>query len=80
MNLGYFGIIELGTYISDFLKEKGIKSHSNLVINVDKDSLHKIDEDIYYRINPDGKDFERSDNEINVEFNNLTIQIKANEE
>lgn len=79
MNLGYFEILKLGEYVSTTLKENGIKSHSNLVINVDKNSLHKIDEDLYYRKFPDGNDFQPSENEILVEFDNFTIQIKAND-
>lgn len=79
MNLGYYEIKELGDYISNFLKEKGITKNSNLIINVDKYSLAKIDEDIYYRMNPDGKDYQQADNTINLMFDNLNISIKSQE-
>ena len=77
--MNYFDLKELGDYISNFMKEKEIDTENQLTITVDKNTLYKLDEDIYYRINPEGKDFKYADNEINLLFENLKIQIKAKE-
>lgn len=80
VKLGSNEIIELGTYISNYLHKYGIDKHNDLIINVDSnESLKKIDEDLYYRRfkEDDKEEFAPSENEINVEFNNLTLKIKV---
>ena len=70
-------IAELGDKIMSFLHENGIDTKSELTLNVSKDALRKIDEDLYYRQNPDGKDFVPSDKELTVNFDRLDIVIRA---
>ena len=66
-------IHELGEHISKFLDENGLSKENSLVISVSKNELRKIDEDLYYRNKPDGKDFTPSDEDVIVKFNNLNI-------
>lgn len=68
-------ISNIGTFLSDSLKECNIKE-SELIVYVDKNSLRKIDEDLFYRLNNSEKEFIPSDNEITVSFNNLKVIIK----
>jgi hypothetical protein len=81
MKLGCHEIAELGNMISDHLTKCGVTNTSSLVIKVDKSSLTKIDEDLYYRQFPDGEDFIPSESEINIAFKkNLMITIKGEED
>jgi len=61
------------------LHENGINDENNLVIKVDKNILKKIDEDLYYRNKPEGKEFIPSDNDVIVKFENLNIIFAAEE-
>ena len=72
-------IFELGDYISRFLFENGLSNENDLVINVEKDELKKLDEDLYYRNKPEGKEFVPSDNDVVVKFENLNIIFTVNE-
>lgn len=73
-------IAELGDTIITFLHENGIDTKSELILNVTKGTLRKIDEDLYYRQNPDGQDFVPSDKELTVNFDRLDIVIRAADE
>jgi len=75
--LGYLEVAKLGNFISEQLRKNGVQSHSNLIINVNKKDLHKIDEDFYYRMNKTDGEYIPADNEITAEFPNLSIHIKA---
>ena len=66
-------IFELGAYIAKFLNENGLNNENDLVVKVTKEELKKIDEDLYYRNKPEGKEFVPSDNDVVVKFENLTI-------
>ena len=68
---------ERGEYISGFLKDNGVESESNLVINVTKEQLRKIDEDFYYRNKVEGKEFEPSEKDVIAKFGNFNIIFSA---
>ena len=71
LKLNSYKIFELGDYISKFLHENGINT---------KNVLTKIDEDLYYRENSNGKDFIPSDDEIRISFPNTNIIVKTNDD
>ena len=73
-------IFELGEYVNKFLHENGIDSENDLVIKVSKEELNKIDEDLYYRNKPEGKEFTPSDKDVIVKFENLNIIFTVEEE
>ena len=69
-------IFELAEYISKFLHDNGIDGNKELKIEVTKDELRKIDEDLYYRNRPDDKEgFEPSDKEVVVNYHNLVLKF-----
>ena len=72
-------IFELGEYIAKFLTENGLVKENDLVIKVTKEELKKIDEDLYYRNKPEGKEFTPSDNDVIVKFENLNIIFTVEE-
>jgi hypothetical protein len=72
-------IFELGEYIAKFLNENGLRKENDLVIKVTKEELNKIDEDLYYRNKPEGKEFTPSDNDVIVKFENLNIIFTVEE-
>ena len=73
LKLNTMKIHELGEHISKFLDENGLSKENSLVISVSKNELRKIDEELYYRNKPDGKDFTPSDEDVIVKFKNLNI-------
>jgi hypothetical protein len=73
-------IFELGEYIAKFLTDNGLVKENDLVIKVTKEELKKIDEDLYYRNKPEGKEFTPSDNDVVVKFENLNIIFTVEEE
>ena len=72
-------IFELGEYIAKFLTENGLVKENDLVIKVTKEELKKIDEDLYYRNKPEGKEFTPSDNDMVVKFEHLNIIFTVEE-
>lgn len=77
LKLNSYKIYELGDYISKFLYENGVYTKSELIINVDKKALNKIDEDLFYRDNSNDKNFIPSDDEIRISFPNTNIIVKT---
>ena len=73
-------IFELGEYINNFLAENHVTKENDLVIKVTSKNLRKIDEDLYYRNKPEGKEFVPSDKEVIVKFDNLNIIFTTEEE
>lgn len=70
-------LINLGTTISDTLLKSNIKEESYLKIIVDDISFKKIDEDLFYRgENDEKKEFEPSEDNIQLKFNSLLIIIE----
>lgn len=67
-------ILELGETLYDKMSKLKIPS-SELIINVDSMSFKKIDEDLYYRQNPNGEDFIESEKEINIKYKTINIKI-----
>ena len=79
--LGFFEIVEIANSIeAEIINRPHIEAKSELKIYVDAASFKKIDEDIYYRQFPDGKDFQPSDNMILINFEHTTISIIKKEE
>jgi hypothetical protein len=72
-------IFELGDYVANFLKDNGLNHENDLVIKVKKGELKKIDEDLYYRNKPEGKEFVPSDKDVVVKFENLNIIFTVEE-
>jgi len=79
LTLNSIKIFELGEYIAKFLNDNGLRKENDLVIKVSKEELNKIDEDLYYRNKPDGKEFTPSDNDVIVKFENLNIIFTVEE-
>lgn len=75
INLTTNEIFKIGMELSDNLLSNKLVNGNKLILNVDSESFKKIDEDLYYRNNPDGKDFVPSFSEINVKFPYLDIII-----
>ena len=69
-------IQEIGDYISEQMRQLNIND-SMLLINVDKESFKKIDEDLFYRINENNKEkeFIPSEKEIIISFPNVKLII-----
>lgn len=67
-------ISEIGNYISEQMRELKIND-SILNINVDVESFKKIDEDLYYRSNPNDDNFSPSQSKIKITFPCLEIFI-----
>jgi hypothetical protein len=62
-----------------FLNDNGLSHENDLVVKVSKEELKKIDEDLYYRNKPEGKEFIPSDNDVVVKFENLNIIFTVEE-
>lgn len=77
LKLNTYNLFELGEKVDKSLHDNGIKKKSTLIIKVNEDELAKIDEDLYYRNNPKGKDYIPTEGEIIVTFKNLDIKIIA---
>lgn len=75
INLTTNEIFKIGMELSDNLIANKLFKKNKLLLQVDDESFKKIDEDLYYRNNPDGKDFEPSFSEIDVKFPYLDIVI-----
>ncbi len=80
LKLHSYEIFELGEMIDSKLHENGITEKSVLTIYVNSEELNKIDEDLYYRNNPEGKDYIPSDGEIIVNFKNVVIKFLEKKE
>ena len=80
LTLNSLKIFELGEYVSKYLNDNGLNSENDLVIKVSKEGLRKIDEDLYYRNKPEGKEFTPSDTDVVVKFENLNIIFTAESE
>ena len=80
LKLNSYEIFELGEMIDSKLHENGITEKSVLTIYVNSEELNKIDEDLYYRNNPEGKDYVPSDGEIIVNFKNVVIKFLEKKE
>jgi hypothetical protein len=68
-------LIMLGNTVSEILSKANVKEESMLHIKVDKHSFQKIDEDLFYRNEDTNKEFQPSENEILLKFDNLLIFI-----
>ena len=75
LKLNTMKIHELGEHISKFLDENGLSKENSLVISVSKNELRRIDEDLYYRSNPNDDNFSPSQSKIKITFPCLEIFI-----
>ena len=74
---GTISIIELGNFISSFLKENGVNTQSQLVIYLNAEEFKKVDEDLFYRNRKnENNEFIPSEGEININFDGVKIIIK----
>ena len=80
LTLNSIKIYELGEYISKYLNDNGLTQENDLVINVTKEQLRKIDEDLYYRNKPEGQEFTPSDTDVVVKFENLNMIFTSEKE
>lgn len=80
LTLNSIKIYELGEYISKYLNDNGLTQENDLVVNVTKEQLRKIDEDLYYRNKPEGKEFTPSDTDVVVKFENLNMIFTSEKE
>lgn len=70
-------IFELGSTVSSSLERDGITEKAELTVYVNDEQFKKVDEDLFYRNNQDGKqEFIPSDGEININFDKVKIIIK----
>ena len=69
-------IQEIGDIISEQMRQLNIND-SLFLINVDKESFKKIDEDLFYRINENDKEkqFIPSEKEIIISFPNVKLIV-----
>ena len=80
LTLNSIKIYELGEYISKYLNDNGLAQENDLVVNVTKEQLRKIDEDLYYRNKPEGQEFTPSDTDVVVKFENLNMIFTSEKE
>jgi len=80
LTLNSIKIYELGEYISKYLNDNGLTQENDLVVNVTKEQLRKIDEDLYYRNKPEGQEFTPSDTDVVVKFENLNMIFTSEKE
>lgn len=77
LSLNSAEIFTIGEKLDKKLHDDGVQQMSELVIKVNSNELHKIDEDLYYRNHDkDSKDeYVPSEGKIIVRFKNLIIKI-----
>lgn len=78
--LNFFEIVNIGREIEELMLSCMHQEKSEFTIYVDESTFKKLDEDIYYRQFPDGKDFRPSDDTIVVNLEYLVVFIKKKEE
>ena len=69
-------LIVLGNTVSEILMKAKVNEETVLHIKVDDYSFKKIDEDLFYRNEDNKKDFQPSEDNIQLKFNNLMIFIE----
>lgn len=74
--LDYFEIVNIGRMIEAHMNVCSNTEKNEFTIYVPEDIFKKLDEDIYYRQFPEGKDFTPSDDTIIINFEYLVIFIK----
>jgi hypothetical protein len=78
-NFSAYNIYEIGENISKELSKDGVNIDNKLTIKVNQENFKKIDEDLFYRLNPDKDErgeFIPSDSMIEIKFENLSIVIE----
>lgn len=78
-NFSAYNIYEMGEKISNELSKDGVNIDNKLTIKVNQENFKKIDEDLFYRLNPDKDErgeFIPSDSMIEIKFENLSIVIE----
>ena len=73
---GTISIIELGNFISSFLKENGVNTQSQLVIYLNAEEFKKVDEDLFYRNRKnENNEFIPSEGKIVINFDAIKVII-----
>lgn len=75
VNFSTQNIADIVETLSMKLREYGYTGNANLSVEVDKDTFKKIDEDLYYRQFPEGKDFVPSQGEIIVTLGPVALTV-----
>lgn len=74
---GTVSIYNIGTFLSEALKNDGVEEKASLVIYLNEEEFKKVDEDLYYRNREDDEDkFVPSEGEIDINFENVNLMIK----
>ena len=77
--LGSENLVEIGSMIVSRLAESGYNNNAVLSLQVEKDMLQKIDEDVFYRMAKKEDEFKHSD-EVVLKFDKLQIVITEKKE
>lgn len=75
-NLSKDNLVKVADSISEKFREFGYYDSVNVTIGVDERTFRKIDEDLYYRNNPESTEFVPSDDTIIVECENVEVDIR----
>ena len=78
--LDFFEILNIGRMIESHMLVCSNNEKNELIVYVKEDDFKKLDEDIYYRQFPDGKDFKPSDEAIIINLEYLVITIRKKKE
>lgn len=74
--MGTSNIAELAKDIEEVLEKHNVQE-GKLSIKMNQVAFMKLDEDLFYRLNPKNPNekFTPSESEINITFNSVTIQV-----
>lgn len=75
VNFSTQNIADIVETVGSKLAEYGYTGNTKISVEVDKPTFKKIDEDLYYRQFPDGKDFVPSEGEIIVTLGTLSLIV-----
>ena len=75
VNFSTQNIVDIMDTVREKLSEYGYSGESKLTVYVFKDTFRKIDEDLYYRQFPDGKDFVPSKGELFVTSGPVCLEV-----
>lgn len=74
---GTVSIYNIGTFLSEALRNDGVEDKASLVIYLSEDEFKKVDEDLFYRNRVDENDkFVPSEGEIDITFEGVNLMIK----
>ena len=62
--------------VKEELHKLGYDGKTSMELNVKWNDLMKIDEELYYKQNPNGENFIPSKDELNIKYENIDLTIK----